>query len=63
VLADWPGLAPQQRFEGRDLRITTDLRSVWKTVLTRHLRVADAAVGREVLPGSTALPLLPLFEA
>ncbi len=62
VLADWPGLAPQQRFEGRDLRITTDLRSIWKTVLTRHLRVADAAIGREVLPGSAALPLLPLFE-
>ena len=63
VLADWPGLAPQQRFEGRDLRITTDLRSVWKTVLARHLRVADAAIGRDVLPGSAALPLLPIFDA
>lgn len=63
VLADWPGLAPPQRFEGRDLRITTDLRSVWKTVLARHLRVTDAAIGREVLPGSAALPPLPIFDA
>jgi uncharacterized protein (DUF1501 family) len=63
VLADWPGLAPKDRFEGRDLRITTDLRSVWKTVLSRHLRVADSTLTREVLPGTAALPLLPLFEA
>jgi uncharacterized protein (DUF1501 family) len=63
VLADWPGLAPPQRFEGRDLRITTDLRSVWKTVLAQHLRVADGAIARDVLPGSAALPLVPLFAA
>lgn len=62
VLADWPGLASKDRFEGRDLRITTDLRSVWKTVLARHLRVAEAAIERDVLPGSAALPLLPLFD-
>ena len=63
VLADWPGLAPSQRFEGRDLRITTDLRSVWKTVLAQHLRVADGAITRYVLPGGAALPLVPLFIA
>lgn len=63
VFADWPGLAPKDRFEGRDLRITTDLRSVWKTVLARHLRVPDATLARDVLPGSAALPLLPLFDA
>ena len=63
VLADWPGLAPPQRFEGRDVRITTDLRSVWKTMLAQHLRVADGAIARDVLPGSAALPLVPLFSA
>ena len=63
VLADWPGLAAPQRFEGRDLRITTDLRSVWKTVLAQHLRVADGAITRDVLPGGAALPLVPLFIA
>ena len=33
VLADWPGLAKHQRHEGRDLRITTDLRAVFKALL------------------------------
>ena len=63
VLADWPGLAAPQRFEGRDLRITTDLRSVWKTVLAQHLLIADGTIARDVLPGGGALPLLPLFTA
>ena len=34
-----------------------------KTVLARHLRVPDATLARDVLPGSAALPLLPLFDA
>jgi uncharacterized protein (DUF1501 family) len=64
VLADWPGLAKAQRFEGRDLRVTTDLRAVFRTVLGEHLRVPRAALDGEVLPGSAALPALaglPLF--
>ena len=61
VLADWPGLARAQRFEGRDLRITTDLRAVFRTVLAEHLRVPRAALDTEVLPGSAGLPLLPLL--
>lgn len=62
VIADWPGLAPAQRHEGRDLRITTDLRSVFKTVLQQHLKVSAAHVAGEVLPGSAALPTLPLLR-
>jgi uncharacterized protein (DUF1501 family) len=62
VIADWPGLAPAQRHEGRDLRITTDLRSVFKTVLQQHLGVSAARVAGEVLPGSAALPTLPLLR-
>jgi uncharacterized protein (DUF1501 family) len=61
VLADWPGLAKAQRFEGRDLRVTTDLRAVFRTVLGEHLRVPRAALDGEVLPGSAALQGLPLF--
>jgi len=61
VLADWPGLAPQDRFEGRDLRITTDLRAVLKTVLAEHLQVPRALLDREVLPGTAGLRTLPLF--
>jgi len=63
VLADWPGLAPAQRFEGRDLRITTDLRAVFKTLLLQQLQVPAARVAQVVLPGSAALPTLPLLRA
>jgi uncharacterized protein (DUF1501 family) len=36
----WPGLAPHQLFEGRDLAVTTDFRSLFTEVATRHLGVA-----------------------
>ena len=62
VLADWPGLAPAQRNEGRDLRITTDLRAVFKTVLTEHLGLSSALVANTLLPGSSSLPRLALLR-
>lgn len=55
VLADWPGLAETQRYEGRDLRITTDLRSVLRPLLAEHLKISTAALDRQVLPGSAGL--------
>lgn len=33
----WPGLAPEQLYEGRDLALTTDFRSVFSEVTARHL--------------------------
>ena len=62
VIADWPGLAPNQRFEGRDLRSTTDLRAVLRTVLHQHLHVAQARLNDSVLPGSGGLAMLPLLR-
>ena len=62
VLADWPGLAPAQRHEGRDLRVTTDLRALFKTVLVEHLGLAPARVAQQVLPGSGSLALLPVLR-
>ena len=62
VLADWPGLAPAQRNDGRDLRITTDLRAVFKTVLTDHLGLPGALVANTLLPGSSSLPRLALLR-
>jgi uncharacterized protein (DUF1501 family) len=41
VIADWPGLAPAQLHEGRDLRPTTDLRAVAMGVLRDHLGIAE----------------------
>jgi uncharacterized protein (DUF1501 family) len=33
VVSDWPGLSPTQLYEGRDLAVTTDLRSVlWSAI-------------------------------
>lgn len=62
VLTDWPGLAPQDRFEGRDLRTTTDVRALFKTALHQHLGLPLAALHQQVLPGSQGLPLLPILR-
>ena len=62
MLADWPGLSRSQRFEGRDLRITTDLRSVLKGVLGEHLRLPNAVIERTVFPASAAAPVLSLLR-
>jgi uncharacterized protein (DUF1501 family) len=63
VYADWPGLAPAQRFEGRDLKITTDIRSLLRPVVARQLGVATATLNSTVFPGSGALPDLDLLRA
>lgn len=54
VVADWPGLAANKLYEGRDLRPTTDLRAVMKGVLRDHLRVSDGALATAVFPDSAA---------
>lgn len=48
VYGRWPGLAVDQRYEGRDLAVTTDFRDVFAEIVTRHLGVADAG---PVFPG------------
>jgi uncharacterized protein (DUF1501 family) len=62
VLADWPGLAKKDRHEGRDLRITTDLRAALRPLLAQHLGVARATLDSTVLPGSGALRSLDLLR-
>ncbi|MES2524627.1 MAG: DUF1501 domain-containing protein [Gemmatimonadota bacterium] len=37
VHGKWPGLAPEQLHEGRDLALTTDFRSVFSEVASKHL--------------------------
>jgi uncharacterized protein (DUF1501 family) len=39
----WPGLASSQLYEGRDLAVTTDFRSVLVEIATKHLRTPTAA--------------------
>jgi uncharacterized protein (DUF1501 family) len=52
VLGDWPGLAPSQLNDGRDLRTTTDMRALFKGVLAQHLALPEAALETEVFPDS-----------
>ncbi len=63
VIADWPGLAPKDRFEGRDLRTSTDLRALFKAVLHDHLRLARTAIDASVLPGASGVRPLDLLRA
>ncbi len=53
VLGKWPGLAPEQRYEGRDVAVTTDFRDLFAEILARHLGSADTA---SVFPGYSVDP-------
>src|SRR6266496_2766163 len=48
VLGKWPGLDPAQRFEGRDVAVTTDFRDLFAELLARHLGATDLAT---IFPG------------
>jgi uncharacterized protein (DUF1501 family) len=48
VYGRWPGLAREQRYEGRDLSVTTDFRAVFSEVVRGHLGLQDT---RPVFPG------------
>ena len=43
VYGKWPGLAREQRFEGRDLAVTTDFRTVFADVSRGHLGLQKTA--------------------
>jgi uncharacterized protein (DUF1501 family) len=48
VYGRWPGLSVEQRYERRDLEITTDFRTVFAEVVRGHLGLTDT---RHVFPG------------
>lgn len=48
VYGKWPGLAPEQLNEGRDLKLTTDFRTVFSEVAVKHL---GAARVEKIFPG------------
>jgi uncharacterized protein (DUF1501 family) len=50
VYGEWPGLEPEQLYEGRDLAVTTDFRDVFGEVASRHLGTAGL---ERVFPGYT----------
>ena len=53
VLGKWPGLDPAQRFEGRDVAVTTDFRDLFAEILARHLGATELSA---VFPGFVADP-------
>jgi uncharacterized protein (DUF1501 family) len=64
VLADWPGLSARSLYQRRDLKPTTDLRSLLKGVLSEHLLVSSSALDSSVFPNSAdARPIKGLFRA
>lgn len=55
VVADWPGLAERQLFEGRDLRPTLDTRAVLKGVVAGVFDLTSRQADR-IFPGSNTVP-------
>src|SRR6266581_2478613 len=53
VLGRWPGLSVEQRFEGRDVAVTTDFRDLFGEVLARHLGAGDLS---PIFPGFSPDP-------
>ena len=63
VHTDWPGLAPAQLIDQRDLRATMDTRSLFKGVLADHLGVARSLLDSQVFPESRNIePLRDLLK-
>lgn len=58
IVADWPGLKPEQLFEKRDLKPTTDLRAVAKGVVSDLFGLSGPVLAEKVFPGTGALPPL-----
>ena len=50
IYGDWPGLAPAELYQRRDLAVTTDYRLALAAILERHLRVEDQQLER-IFPG------------
>jgi uncharacterized protein (DUF1501 family) len=53
VYGNFPGLEPEQRFEGRDLAVTTDFRDLFAEVAHKALGVAEL---ERVFPGYAPSP-------
>ncbi|RNJ63390.1 MAG: DUF1501 domain-containing protein [Porphyrobacter sp. IPPAS B-1204] len=57
VVADWPGLADRQLFEGRDLAPTIALESVLAGAVAEHLRLDPVRAMAQLFPGRSDAPL------
>jgi uncharacterized protein (DUF1501 family) len=62
VLADWPGLADRDLFEGRDLKPTLDTRAVLKTVVAASFDLTPAQLLRVFPDSGIATPVAGLMR-
>jgi uncharacterized protein (DUF1501 family) len=53
VYGHWPGLAASQRYDGRDLAVTTDFRDVFSEIVVRHMGATNP---RSIFPGHAVEP-------
>ncbi|NBS59880.1 MAG: DUF1501 domain-containing protein, partial [Betaproteobacteria bacterium] len=58
VYGSWPGLAPEKLYEGRDLALTTDFRTVFREIATRHMGATKPDALFPGFSGGSALGLL-----
>jgi uncharacterized protein (DUF1501 family) len=64
VVADWPGLKKTDLRDGRDLPARTDLRALFKGVLSEHMGMSPQTLSTEIFPDSGAVaPLRRLIRA
>jgi uncharacterized protein (DUF1501 family) len=63
ILTDWPGLSAGALYQNRDLKPTTDVRSLLKAVLQPQLQLSTDVLGRSVFPDSdTVRPLADVIK-
>jgi uncharacterized protein (DUF1501 family) len=58
VYGTWPGLAPEKLYEGRDLALTTDFRTVFREIATQHMGATKPEALFPGFSGGNALGLL-----
>ena len=60
IYGRWPGLEREQRYEGRDLAITTDFRDVFAEVLSGHMGARELS---SVFPGHSVKGRIGLLKS
>lgn len=63
IITDWPGLAPGQLYEGRDLRPTMALDAVIAGALAEHYALDPARAAGRLFPGGPLTPARDLIRA
>lgn len=59
VVADWPGLKPEQLYQNRDLKPTTDIRAVAKGVVSELFGLSGPVLAEKVFPETDGLKPVP----